>query len=98
MSPKLACLPMAFWPAALHGALGCVFADSQFHQLRKKAMAALGLRNSESNAVLRLSLAEPMTADLGFYHVRYCIFDFQRLCSKTLRLTTALRSLPRMPP
>ena len=83
LSQKLASLPMVFWSAALHGALGCVFADSHLHHLRKKAVAALGIRNGGANALLRLSLAEPTTADPGYYHVRHCIFDFRRLCSKT---------------
>ena len=60
------CLPMVFWASALHGALGCVFADQHLHHLRKKAIAALGARIGGSNPILRLSLSQPPTADPGF--------------------------------
>lgn len=88
---KLMCLPSVFWASALHGALGCVFADSHIHQLRKKAVAALGLRVGGGNPLLRLSLAQPPTADPGFYHLRHCIFDFRRICCKTPDLLTMWR-------
>ena len=83
VSQKLMVLPMVFWASALHGALGCVFAENHLHQLRKKAVAALGLRMGGSNPLLRLSLSAPMTADPGFYHLRHCTFDFRRICSKS---------------
>eukprot|EP00435_Cladocopium_sp_Y103_P020522 s3739_g5.t1 len=92
LSQKLASLPMVFWPAALHGALGCVFAESHLHQLRKKAVSVTGLRCGGSNPLLRLSLAEPMTADPGFFHLRTCVMDFRRLCSKSPDLLVLWRS------
>ena len=83
LAQKLLSLPMVFWASALHGALGCIFADSHLHQLRKKAIAALGLRIGGANPMLRLSLSQPSTADPGYYHLRHCIFDFRRVCHKT---------------
>eukprot|EP00438_Fugacium_kawagutii_P003078 Skav215305 [mRNA] locus=scaffold3276:18327:27629:- [translate_table: standard] len=80
---KLASLPMVFWAAALHGANGSVFADSHIHELRKKAVSFLKLKIGGSNPVLRLSLAEPMTADPGFYQLWHCVFNFRRICWKT---------------
>ena len=79
---KLACLPLVFWPAALHGSLGCVFSAQHLHGLRKQAISATGLKCGGSNSVLRLSLASPMTADPGFYHLRSCVFDFRRMLTK----------------
>ena len=83
---------MVFWASALHGALGCVFADGHIHQLRKKAVAALGLKIGGSNPMLRLSLSQPATADPGFYHLRHCVFDFRRICDKTPDLLVQWRT------
>ena len=80
---KLVCLPMCFWSTALHGSLGCNFAETHLHHLRKKAMSALGVQCAGASAILRLSLSVPATADPGFYHVRGTIMDFRRLCFKT---------------
>ena len=79
---KLASLPIAFWSAALHGSLGCVFSDAHIHGLRKQAMKALNIRCGGMNSLLRLSLVDPSTADPGFYQLRTCIFDFRRLADK----------------
>ena len=79
---KLACLPAAFWSAALHGCLGSVFADTHIHGLRKQAMKALNIRSGGMNSILRLSLADPTTADPGYYQLRTCLFDFRRLVDK----------------
>ena len=70
-------LPMVFWASVLHGALGCVFAKNHLYQLRKKALAALGLRIGGSNPLFRLSLSAPITTDPRFYHLRHCIFNFK---------------------
>jgi ribonuclease HI len=83
LKQKLICLPAVFWASALHGALGCIFADCHLHQLRKRAIAALGLRVGGVNPLLRLTLAQPHTADPGYYHLRHCVFDFRRICRKT---------------
>ena len=80
---KLFMLPMVFWAAALHGALGTVFADTHIHDLRKQAVAFLRIRIGGSNPILRLGLSKPMTADPGFYQLRTCVFDFRRACWKT---------------
>jgi len=86
------CIPIVFWASALCGALGCVFADGHIHQLRKKAVAALGLKIGGSNPMLRLSLSQPAAADPGFYHLRHCVFDFRRICDKTPDLLVQWRS------
>ncbi|CAL1170378.1 unnamed protein product [Cladocopium goreaui] len=96
LAQKLMVLPMVFWASALHGALGCIFAESHLHHLRKKAVAALGLKTGGSNPLLRLTLAQPHTADPGFYHLRHCIFDFRRICSKTPDLTVQWRQFMRL--
>lgn len=82
LAQKLVCVPAVFWSAALHGSLGCVFSRQHIHDLRKVAIKHLGLQRGGANPLLRLSLATPMTADPGFYHLRTCIFDFRRICSK----------------
>ena len=82
LSQKIARLPLAFWPAALHGSLGCVFSPEHLHKLRKTAIQSLGLRCGGSNPQLRLALSGNMKADPGFYHLRSYIFDFRRLTLK----------------
>ena len=88
---KLCMLPMVCWAAALHGALGTIFADSHIHELRKQAISSLRLRIGGSNPILRLGLSKPMTADPGFYQLRTCVFDFRRACWKTPDLLTQWR-------
>eukprot|EP00438_Fugacium_kawagutii_P030543 Skav235992 [mRNA] locus=scaffold348:200764:203450:- [translate_table: standard] len=83
LKQKLIVLPMVFWSAALHGALGSIFADSHIHELRKKAISVLRLRIGGSNPLLRFGLSEPLTADPGFFQLRSCVFDFRRICRKT---------------
>ena len=80
---KLHCLALVFWPAALHGALGCVFSDAHIHALRKKAVGSIGVKRGGANSLLRLSFSKPMTADPGFYQLRCCIHDFRRICLKS---------------
>eukprot|EP00435_Cladocopium_sp_Y103_P062884 s241_g24.t1 len=83
LAQKLVALPMVFWAKALHGALSCVFAASYLTTLRTQAVKHLGVQLAGANPLLRLSLAQPPTADPGFYQLRTAIFDFRRLCRKS---------------
>lgn len=83
LAQKLAILPMVFWARALHGALGCVFAENHVTKLRTQAVKRMGIQLAGSNPLLRLSLASPTTADPGFYQLRSAIFDIRRLCRKS---------------
>ena len=89
---KLIALPMTFWAAALHGALSCNFADGHLGKLRAQAVKSMGIQLAGSNPMLRLSLAQPPTADPGFYQLRTCIFDFRRLCHKGADIRTSRRT------
>ena len=80
---KLHCLATVFWPAALHGALGCVFSDVHIHNLRKTAVSHVGVKRGGANSLLRLSFSSPMTADPGYFQLRTCIMDFRRICGKS---------------
>ena len=80
---KLNCLAAVFWPAALHGALGCVFSEVHIHNLRKQAVSHIGARRGGANSLLRLSFSTPMTADPGYYQLRTCVMDFRRICGKS---------------
>eukprot|EP00435_Cladocopium_sp_Y103_P014969 s2954_g3.t1 len=82
-SQQLQALPMVFWSKALHGTLSCVAAERHVHKLRTQAVKFLGLQLAGSNPVLRLSLAQPTTADPGFYQLKTALTDFQRLCQKS---------------
>ena len=80
---KLHCLAAVFWPAALHGALGCVFSEVHIHNLRKKAVSHTQTRRGGANSLLRLTFSAPMTADPGYYQLRTCVMDFRRICGKS---------------
>eukprot|EP00435_Cladocopium_sp_Y103_P074403 s90_g48.t1 len=82
ISLKLSALPIVFWARALHGTLSCVQADHHIQKLRTNAVKYTGSQLAGSNAMLRLSLSAPMTADPGFYQLKRAIFDFRRLCLK----------------
>ena len=55
-------------------------------KLRAKASAALKIHPSGVSAMLRLSLAQPMESDPGFYQLWQVLLDARRLCGKSLAL------------
>ncbi|CAE7028137.1 unnamed protein product [Symbiodinium sp. CCMP2592] len=79
---KLQTLPGKFWAQALHGISGCPFPEAQLSRLRSAATAALGIRPGGVSSMLRLSIAEPSTADPGFYQLWTCARDFRRMAGK----------------
>ena len=83
LAQKLVALPMAFWSCALHGAEGSLFAESHIHALRIRALKELGLQRAGLNATLRLSLAQPPTADPGYYQLKHVVQNFRRILYKS---------------
>ena len=79
---KLSMLPKIFWPQAWHGSAICLVADSYAQELRREAVKALRLNGAGSNPLLRLSLADDMQADPGFYQVHVCLATFRRMLHK----------------
>ena len=75
-------LPKIFWPQAWHGSAICLVADSYAQELRREAVKALRLNGAGSNPLLRLSLADDMQADPGFYQVHVCLATFRRMLHK----------------
>eukprot|EP00435_Cladocopium_sp_Y103_P029531 s2378_g7.t1 len=89
-------LQLCLWFSGLLHYMELLAVSLQKDQLRKKAVNVTGLRCGGSNPLLRFSLAEPMTADPGFYHLRTCVMDFRRLCCKSPDLLVLWRShMPR---
>ena len=80
---KLMSLPAVFWSKALHGAAGCVFAPTHLKHLRTRALQSLGVHTAGANALLRLSLSLPHTADPGFFQLYHTLADLRRICHKT---------------
>eukprot|EP00435_Cladocopium_sp_Y103_P018213 s3515_g4.t1 len=86
---KLSVLSKVFWPQALHGSAGCPVADNYAHELRREAVKALRLNGAGSNPFLRLSLADDMRADPGFFQIQLCLATFRRMllkCSDLLQM------------
>eukprot|EP00435_Cladocopium_sp_Y103_P059462 s772_g21.t1 len=79
---KIAMLARVFWPKVLRGAPSCVFADHHLLALRRAATKALQINGAGSNPLLRLSLADDMQTDPGFYQLMYCISTMRRLLRK----------------
>ena len=86
MAPQLqkySILPKVFWPQALHGSSNCLISDSYATTLHRAATKALGVSGAGSNPMLRLSLADDMAADPGFYQLQLCISTFCRMLRKS---------------
>ena len=66
---KLRALVGKCWPRALHGISSCPLATNRLAQLRAQATAALRIRPGGVSSLLRLSIAQPMCADPGFYEL-----------------------------
>ena len=79
VSLKLLALPNKFWAKALHGISGVPVSNAELHQLRTAATAAIGIRPGGCSSLLRLSIAEPITADPGFYQLLQCVLDLRRM-------------------
>ena len=62
-------LSKIFWPQALRGSASCLIADSYAQELRREAVKALKLNGAGSNPLLRLSLADDMKTDPGFFQI-----------------------------
>ena len=82
LNQKLMALPAVFWSSALHGALGSTFGEQHVRQLRALAMKELRLNKAGVNGLLRLTLAQPMTADPGFFQLNRSMQDMRRLLAK----------------
>ena len=80
---KIFMLSKIFWPQAFHGSASCLIADSYAQSLRREAVKALHLNGAGSNPLLRLSLADDMKADPGFFQVRLCLATFRRMLHKS---------------
>lgn len=76
---KLAMLSKVFWPKALHGSANCLIADNYAAELRRAAVKAVKLNGAGSNPMLRLTLADDMQADPGFYQLRLCVDTCRRM-------------------
>ena len=79
---KLRALVGKCWPRALHGISSCPLATNRLAQLRAQATAALRIRPGGVSSLLRLSIAQPMCADPGFYELWTCICDARRMARK----------------
>ena len=91
LSDKLRVLPVKFWARALHGVSGCPVSEAILSSLRAQAVRALKCAPAGTSAMLRLSIAEPLEADPGFYQLWSSIRDLRRLALKdpaVLRLWT----------
>eukprot|EP00438_Fugacium_kawagutii_P011104 Skav203175 [mRNA] locus=scaffold39:98339:103385:- [translate_table: standard] len=80
---KLSVLPKVFWTKALHGSANCLVADNYAMELRRAAVKAIHISGAGSNPLLRLSLADDMQADPGFFQLRLCVDTFRRMLHKT---------------
>eukprot|EP00435_Cladocopium_sp_Y103_P072449 s162_g40.t1 len=80
---KFSMLPKVFWPQALHGASNCMISDNYALELRRAAVKALHISGAGSNPLLRLSLADDMTNDPGFFQLRLCVQTLRRMLRKT---------------
>ncbi|CAE6971394.1 Pol [Symbiodinium sp. CCMP2592] len=88
---KLLALPAKFWARALHGIAGVPVSIAELHSLRTAAANAIGIRPGGSSSMLRLSLAEPSTADPGFYQLLQCVLDIRRMSHKVSNFLAAWR-------
>ncbi|CAE7194447.1 DHX57, partial [Symbiodinium microadriaticum] len=79
---KIRALPNKCWSQALHGISGCSLATDRLSQLRAQATGALRLRPGGVSSLLRLSIAQPMTADPGFFQLWTCVCDVRRMAQK----------------
>ena len=79
---KLLMLPAKMWARALHGIAGCPLGEAQLNQLRSAATTALRIRPGGVSSQLRLSIANPITADPGFYQLWTCARDLRRMATK----------------
>ncbi|CAE7466734.1 unnamed protein product [Symbiodinium sp. CCMP2592] len=79
---KLRALAGKCWPRALHGISGCPLAAGRLTHLRAQATGALRIRPGGVSSLLRLSIAQPMCADPGFYELWTSICDLRRLAGK----------------
>ncbi|CAE7873848.1 ML5 [Symbiodinium sp. KB8] len=79
---KLLALPAKVWPRALHGIAAVPLAEAQLSHLRAAATSALKIRPGGSSSMLRLSIADPPTADPGFYQLWTCVRDLRRMARR----------------
>ena len=86
----------SFGVVRLHGVSGCPLGEAHLAKLRSKATAALHIRPSGVSSMLRVSLADPMGADPGFYQFWCVIRDARRLRLKSVGVLQAWRQFMQM--
>ena len=88
---KLGCLPVKFWPRALHGIAGCPVSLQVIASLRSEAVKALHIQVGGASALLRLSINARMDCDPGFYQAWQVLCTMRRVCLKQVEMLTMWR-------
>ena len=65
--------------SALHSISGCPISDARLGALRGRALRALKLNKAGVSSLLRRSVAQPTTADPGFFQFWTCLQDARRI-------------------
>ena len=86
LAVKMFALPAKFWSHALHGISGCPVSDSVLSTLRAQAVRALQCQSAGTSAMLRLSTANPIEADPGYFQLWAVVQDLRRLAAKDPRI------------